>query len=95
MASPYYLDYENGDDADTGADWAHAWKTITLGPTAVRTVPGDIIRIAKSPAPIALVGTTATWNDTSKVVTLNAAETLEVDDCEDAWTAAGGGDATC
>jgi len=90
----YYLDYENGIDSGTGADWANAWKTITLGATAARIVPGDIIRIAKSPAPTALAGTTATWTNLSKTVTLNTAETANIDLCETAWTANGSGDVT-
>jgi len=97
MSPIFYLDYENGADVNDGSDWANAWKTITSGATAARIAPGDVIRIAKSPAPVAVAGGdhTAAWTDASKTVTLNAAETLEIDDCEDAWTAAVGGDATC
>ena len=36
------------------------WKNITTGATAVRTVPGDTIRIMGSPAPTSL-GQTAVW----------------------------------
>jgi hypothetical protein len=80
----FYLDYENGSDANDGSDWANAWKTITSGATAARIAPGDIIRIAKSPAP-ASIGN-ATWTDLSKTVTLAGAQTLTVDLCETAWT---------
>jgi len=90
----FYLDYELGSNAGTGADWANAWKTITLGATAARIAPGDIIRIAKSPAPTALAGTTATWNDLSKTVTLTSAETANIDLVETNWTAIAGGDTT-
>ncbi len=84
--STFYMDYENGLDANTGADWANAWKTLTAGPTAARIAPGDEIRIAKSPDPVSIGN--ATWNDLSKTVTLAAALTLLVDDCEADWTAA-------
>lgn len=60
--SIYYLDYENGLDANDGSDWANAWKTITLGATAARIAPGDIIRIAKSPAPVSL-GINGKWTN--------------------------------
>ena len=36
------------------------WKNITTGATAVRTIPGDEIRIMGSPAPTSL-GQTAVW----------------------------------
>ena len=58
--SDFFLDYENGNDANTGADWANAWKTITAGPTAARIAPGDRIKIAKSPAP-ASIGCESGW----------------------------------
>ena len=85
--STFYLDYENGNDANSGADWANAWKTITTGATAARIAPGDTIRIAKSPDPVSL-GMTATWTNLSKTVTLSSALTLEVNDCDSGWTAA-------
>jgi hypothetical protein len=95
----FYLDYENGNDAADGSTFALGglpavgpWKTITAGPTAARIAPGDIIRIAKSPDPVS-VGD-GTWTNLSKTVTLAAAQTLTVDLCEIAWTAAVGGDAT-
>ena len=83
----YYLDYENGNNANSGADWANAWKDLTNGATAARIAPGDTIRIAKSPDPVSL-GITATWTNLSKTVTLASALTLEVDDCDSGWTAA-------
>lgn len=52
--STFYLDYLNGNDANSGADWANAWKTITSGATAARIAPGDIVRIAKSPDPVSV-----------------------------------------
>ena len=83
----YYLDYENGNNANSGADWANAWKDLTNGATAARIAPGDTIRIAKSPDPVSL-GITATWTNLSKTVTLASALTLEVDDCDSGWVAA-------
>lgn len=84
--STFYLDYVNGNDASSGADWANAWKTFTSGATAARIAPGDVIRIAKSPDPTSL-GMTATWTNLSRTVTLNSALTATIDDCEDAWVA--------
>jgi hypothetical protein len=89
----FYLDYENGNDANNGTTWALAWKTITSGATAARIAAGDVIRIAKSPAPVSL-GTTGVWTNLSKTVTLGAAQTATIDLCGVAWTAAAGGDTT-
>lgn len=86
MPNTFFLDYENGDDANDGSDWANAWKTITLGATAARIAAGDVIKIAKSPAPIN-TGINATWNNFSKTVTLASALTLTIENCEAAWTA--------
>ena len=83
----FYLDYELGSDANDGSTWALAWKTITTGATAARIAPGDVIRIAKSPAPVS-VGN-ATWNNLSKTVTLASAQTLGIDYCEVIWTGTG------
>jgi len=55
----YYIDYVNGLDANNGSSWALAWKTIN-GAVAATIGPGDVIRIAKSPAPTSL-GITAQW----------------------------------
>jgi len=81
----FYLDFVNGNDVNDGSDWAHAWKTITSGPTAARIAPGDTIRIAKSPDPTSL-GQSATWTDGSNVVTLTSAVTAEICDCDVQWT---------
>lgn len=68
-----------------GDSWANAWLTFTNGATAARIAPGDIIRIAKSPAPYSLgngtwtngpipgtQGITSSTNATPIVVTKNA-----------------------
>lgn len=91
--SIFYIDPVNGNDANNGSTWALAWKTITTGATAVRIAPGDVIRIAKSPAPVSL-GTTGAWTNLSKTVTLGVAQTLNIDLVEANWTAIAGGDAT-
>jgi hypothetical protein len=82
----FYLDYENGNDANDGTTFANRWKTITSGATAARIAPGDIIRIMASPDPTSL-GQAATWTNLSKTVTLTTAVTANIDDCETAWTA--------
>ena len=82
----FYLDYENGNDSNDGSSWANAWKTLTNGATAARIAPGDVIRIAKSPAPTSIGN--ATWTNLSKTVTLATAQTANIDRCESAWTAA-------
>lgn len=80
--------WPGGGHAEITADLAYcAWKTITSGATAARIAPGDTIRIAKSPVPTALAGTTATWTDLSKTITLNTAETATIELCEADWTA--------
>jgi hypothetical protein len=56
----YYLDYENGNDANDGLSFANRWKTMTNGATAARIAPGDTIRIMGSPEPTSL-GIGATW----------------------------------
>jgi hypothetical protein len=61
-----------------------AWKTFTSGATSSRIAPGDVIRVAKSPAPVSIGN--ATWTNLSSTVTLATAQTLTVDNCETAWT---------
>jgi hypothetical protein len=56
----FYLDFENGNDANDGTTFANRWKTTTSGATAARTAPGDIIRIMGSPAPTSL-GQNGVW----------------------------------
>lgn len=56
----FYLDFDNGDDANDGTTFANRWKSITSGATAARIAPGDEIRIMGSPAPTSL-GINGTW----------------------------------
>jgi hypothetical protein len=58
----YYLDFENGNDANAGTSFATRWKTITSGATAARIAPGDEIRMMASPAPVD-TGVNATWTN--------------------------------
>jgi hypothetical protein len=73
----FYLDLENGNDANTGADWANAWKTITSGATAARIAPGDEIRIAKTPDPVSIGN--ATWTKQSQTVNIASGVVLTLD----------------
>ena len=88
----YYLDYENGDDANDGSDWANAWQTCKLGATEARIDPGDVIRIAKSPDPTSIGN--GTWTNDSREIVLAAAQTDTIDNCETAWTAQNGATVT-
>jgi hypothetical protein len=83
----FYLDFENGNDANTGADWANAWKTINSGATAARTAPGDTIRFAKTADPTSIGN--ATWTNLSATVTLATAQTTTIY-LDGGWTAANG-----
>ena len=59
----FYIDLVNGNDANTGASWAQAWKTVNNGSTAARIAPGDTIRMAKSPDKVSLGN--GTWTSVS------------------------------
>lgn len=83
--STYHIDFINGNDANDGTSWANAWKSITNGATYSRVIPGDIVKIAKSPAPYS-VGT-ATWTNQSRIVTLDTAQNATIDNCNTNWTA--------
>lgn len=86
----YYLDLENGNDANSGVDFANRWLTITSGATAARIAPGDTIRIMASKDATSL-GQSASWTNGSITVTLTSAVTANIDACESAWTNAMGG----
>ena len=86
MSNIFYLDYENGSDANNGSTWGLAWRTITGGATAARIAPGDVIRIAKSPPPSSIGN--ATWTNLSRAVVLDASQNTTIELCETAWTAA-------
>lgn len=69
-----------------GASKADAWKTISSGATSARISPGDTVRLIASPDET-LLGS-ATWTYQSKTITLAAAVTANISDCETAWTPA-------
>lgn len=81
----FFVDFDGGNDANDGTTFANRWKTITTGATAIRTSPGDEIRVMASPTPT-LVGDVS-WTQDSKTVTLPSAVTANITDCETAWTA--------
>lgn len=83
----FYLDPDGGNDSNDGTTFANRWKTWQSGPTAARIAPGDTIRVIASPSPTSL-GQTATWTNGGDTITLSSAVTLEVSDCDSAWTAA-------
>lgn len=56
----YYLDFENGNDANDGTTFANRWKTLTNGATAARIAPGDTVRMMGSPTPTSL-GQNGVW----------------------------------
>lgn len=85
--STFYLDLEGGNDANNGTSFANRWKTFTLGATAARIAPGDVIRVMGSPTATDM-GQTATWTKGSQTVTLSAAVNATIEACEAAWTAA-------
>lgn len=82
----FYLDFENGNDANDGTTFANRWKTIGSGATAARIAPGDTIRIMASADPVSPGN--ATWTDNSGTVTWAAAKNAIIDNCDTAWTAA-------
>lgn len=90
--STWYIDLYNGNDSNSGADWANAWKTITNGATNARIAAGDTIRISKTPDPVSIGN--ATWTSDSNTVTLATAQTANIDLCESGWSADNGSTAT-
>ena len=67
----YYVDYEGGNDANTGLSFAQRWQTLTFGATAARIAPGDEIRVMASPAPTAIGN--ATWTGGGRLGLINIA----------------------
>lgn len=81
----YYVDFENGNDANNGLTFATRKKTIASATTS--WARGDVVRVMASPAPTAL-GVDGTWTQDSSTVTLSAAVTKTIDNCESGWVAA-------
>ncbi len=65
----YYIDFENGNDANAGTSCATRWKTITNGATSARIAPGDEIRIMASPDPTSIGN--ATWTGGGRPAVIN------------------------
>lgn len=65
----FYIDFENGNDANAGTSFATRWKTITNGATAARIAPGDEIRIMASPDPTSIGN--ATWTGGGRRAAIN------------------------
>lgn len=65
----FYLDAENGNDANDGTTFANRWKTITNGATEARIAPGDTIRIMASPDPTSIGS--ATWTGGGRPASIN------------------------
>lgn len=64
------------------------WKSITYGSTADRTVPGDTIKIAKSPDSVSPAGVTVTTTAGAYNVNAQLSEPLTADicNCDSLWT---------
>jgi hypothetical protein len=79
----YCLDYKKGNDNNDGLSWSTAKRTLS---SLSGINPGDIIKFAKSPAPVAIGN--ATWTNLSKAVQLGTLQNAIIEPCETAWTAA-------
>lgn len=86
--SLHFVDLLNGNDSNDGLSFATRKKTLA-GVTGL--VPGDVVRIAKSPDAQSLGA--CTWANT-KTVTLPVASTAHVNTCDVAWTSGGLGGTT-
>lgn len=80
----FYVDYENGNDANDGLSFANRKKTIPSANSAA--IAGDTIRVMASLDPTSIGS--ATWNSLSKTITLASALTKNISLCESSWTAA-------
>ena len=80
----YYLDLENGNNANDGTTFANRKLTIA-GFTSAILAPGDTVRIMASTDPVSPGN--ATWTDNSGTVTWAAAKNAVIDNCDSAWTA--------
>ncbi|MGE5609175.1 MAG: hypothetical protein ACM359_07965 [Bacillota bacterium] len=80
----FYLDLENGNDANDGLSFATRWKTFANGPTAARVNPGDVIRVMASPPPVR-TALGATWTQDSAQVTTDLLACVGLCNCDTAW----------
>lgn len=75
-----YFDPDGGNDANDGLSFANRKKSWN----AVSFAAGDELRIIAAPDPISLGS--VSWTNGSNTLTLPAAKTLTVDNCDTAWT---------
>lgn len=80
----WYLDPEGGTDANAGTSFALRKKTIA----SMTLAAGDTVRIIADYGPQNLGP--ATWTEASGTVTLGAAATLTLDNCDAVWAPATG-----
>lgn len=80
-----YMDPVGGNDANDGTTFANRFKTFAEGATTGRVSPGDTVRIIASHDPNSIGN--VTWTDGSTALTLAAAKTQTIDNCETGWTA--------
>ena len=87
----YYLDDVGGNDSNAGTTFATRWKTFNSGATSARIAAGDTIRVMASPDPT-FVGTAtftqSTYASPTATVTLAAAVTATISNCDSVWTPA-------
>ncbi|MCK0507896.1 hypothetical protein [Aromatoleum anaerobium] len=80
-----YMDPVGGNNANDGSSFALRFKSFEGGATTARVAAGDTVRIIASPDPNSIG--TGTWTDNSGTITLGAAVTQTIDNCDSAWTA--------
>lgn len=79
-----YCDFEGGNDANSGANFALRKKTLTSASSGL--TGGDEVRIMASPDATSM-GQDATFTIDSDTITLNTPVTENINTCEAAWTA--------
>ena len=68
----YYIDFEGGNDANTGLSFAQRWRTITNGATTARIAAGDEIRIMASPNPTSIGNGTWTGGGRPEAISISS-----------------------
>jgi hypothetical protein len=79
-----YLDFTGGNDGNDGSSFAN--RKLTLASAVSGLTGGDTVRVMASAAATSMAQN-ATWTNASQTVTLTTAVTLNITDCETAWTA--------
>jgi hypothetical protein len=87
MAGPWFIDLENGNDANTGLSFAQRLKTFNGLTAAKGVVAGDLAKVMGSLDPTLVDATGAVLTQYSNTVTLSASVTQMIADCEAVWTA--------